>query len=532
MSYFVGAGRATDCRSHTYTLFAICSGADAAKFLQGLTTNDIHHLKHANDSQFTCFLNNKGRALAEATVSLAAERRASGADAGAPAPAPLYLLDVHAAQKDEMLKHLKTYKLRSKVDILDLSASHAAAAAVPTDPFSLSEGARNSRSTRDTDAILTHVRQAADSKDAPFAVYRDPRATRMGVRTILPRDLHLPSLQSLPLPHAPELEYHALRLLLGIPEGREAADMVPLEWNLSFLNGVSFDKGCYVGQELMARTHFRGLIRKRVLPVYFGPAGAPPRNVACADPIATALVRHSDGQTEKGHGVGGHGHGKGHGPAQTHAQHKDKDHSSKIHHGQHALVNDSPAHTHHLRLPFPYVDRQWRGHVGLGDGVVSADPEDKESRVGKVVAWVPGLNLGLAMIRLEHIDHTLPRAPSKAGASAAAASSGAGAGGGGAGESHRESVAAVTGVADAEDDCNSEAVVASYRAVHERCKARPVNFYVSADGGSGSGAAAAAGGGGHGTQQPYHVTPILPTWWRHVAHGGVEETPVVTTPGA
>jgi len=68
--------------------------------------------------------------------------------------------------------------------------------------------------------------------------------------------------------------YHALRLCYGVPEGVHdivAEENLPLECNLDWLNGVSFSKGCYVGQELTARTHFQGLIRKRMMPVSLAP---------------------------------------------------------------------------------------------------------------------------------------------------------------------------------------------------------------------------------------------------------------------
>ena len=58
-----------------------------------------------------------------------------------------------------------------------------------------------------------------------------------------------------------------LRLLHGALEGTEVDGVIPLECNLDWLNGVVFDKGCYLGQELTARTHYRGLLRKRCFPV-------------------------------------------------------------------------------------------------------------------------------------------------------------------------------------------------------------------------------------------------------------------------
>ncbi len=65
--------------------------------------------------------------------------------------------------------------------------------------------------------------------------------------------------------------YHALRVFYGIPEGAydmELDTSLPLEFNLDWLNGISFTKGCYMGQELTSRTHHTGVIRKRLMPYY------------------------------------------------------------------------------------------------------------------------------------------------------------------------------------------------------------------------------------------------------------------------
>ena len=65
-------------------------------------------------------------------------------------------------------------------------------------------------------------------------------------------------------------ELYALQLqLLGVPSTAQlhGADVLPIESNLDLLNAVSFSKGCYIGQELTARTHFRGVVRKRLLPI-------------------------------------------------------------------------------------------------------------------------------------------------------------------------------------------------------------------------------------------------------------------------
>lgn len=97
----------------------------------------------------------------------------------------------------------------------------------------------------------------------------DPRLVALGHRLLLP-----PSCSPLPfLPNTtlarPPSSYFLHRCKLGVAEGAEIprAKALPLEYNLDYLRGVSFHKGCYIGQELTARTHHTGVVRKRILPL-------------------------------------------------------------------------------------------------------------------------------------------------------------------------------------------------------------------------------------------------------------------------
>ncbi|XP_045706507.1 putative transferase CAF17, mitochondrial isoform X2 [Phyllostomus hastatus] len=96
---------------------------------------------------------------------------------------------------------------------------------------------------------------------------RDPRTVRMGWR-LLTQD-EGPAL--LPRARLGDVwDYHRHRYQQGVPEGVHDLPpgvALPLESNLAFMNGVSFTKGCYIGQELTARTHHMGIIRKRLFPV-------------------------------------------------------------------------------------------------------------------------------------------------------------------------------------------------------------------------------------------------------------------------
>ena len=101
---------------------------------------------------------------------------------------------------------------------------------------------------------------------------RDPRLPELGDRMIFPAGYTPPG--KIVTPDA----FRNFRLRLGVAEGCleiPTGEALPLEYNLDALNGISYTKGCYVGQELTARTHFRGVIRKRLMPVsFFAPASA------------------------------------------------------------------------------------------------------------------------------------------------------------------------------------------------------------------------------------------------------------------
>jgi folate-binding protein YgfZ len=94
----------------------------------------------------------------------------------------------------------------------------------------------------------------------------DPRNPRLGIRVIASQDAEIPQ-EFLELQRSGGYERH--RLALGVPEHDQdliSDKSLPLECNLHWLNGISFSKGCYLGQELTARTHFKGVIRKRIIP--------------------------------------------------------------------------------------------------------------------------------------------------------------------------------------------------------------------------------------------------------------------------
>jgi folate-binding protein YgfZ len=199
------------------------AGPDRVGFLQGLVSNDVAAAAPGH-AVWAALLTPQGKWLADFFVLSDGER---------------LLLDVEAAQAAMVAQRLSRYRLRSAVSIAPAALRiHAAWDGTPT--------------TTDTIA-------------AP-----DPRLSDAGWRVLAPA----------PLPaNASEQDYDLHRLALGLPDGSrdlEAEKTVLLEAGFDELNGVSWDKGCYMGQELTARTKYRGLVKRRLVPVSVtGPLPAP-----------------------------------------------------------------------------------------------------------------------------------------------------------------------------------------------------------------------------------------------------------------
>jgi len=228
-------------------------GPDSPDFLQGLVTNDVNHLEPADNGEallrrslYTMFLNTGGRVLYEGIL-------VSGA-------ADSFLLDCDAGLVDKVLKHLKMYKLRKKVQLKILPDYETWAlfdTRTPTADQSLSSVAQDFKDL----GIL---------QDECAYCTSDPRVKALGFRIFAPKKL--PELcYQLREMDGPET-FSNLRHRLGVPEGGdevESGRALPLEYNVEYAHGVSFHKGCYIGQELTARTHHTGVIRKRVMPLAF-----------------------------------------------------------------------------------------------------------------------------------------------------------------------------------------------------------------------------------------------------------------------
>lgn len=200
------------------------AGADAAHFLDNLLT--ARTPTAPGEARFSALLTPQGKIIADMIV-LATEGG--------------FRLDVPRIVLADLIRRLQLYRLRAKVEIGvldDLAVAVAWGGAVPL-----------------VDTLA----------------YDDPRLPALGRRFLLP------AAEAAQLASAPEADWQAHRIALGVPEGGMDflyGDAFPHEADMDQLGGIDFDKGCYVGQEIVSRMQHRGTARTRIIP--FAVCGRPP----------------------------------------------------------------------------------------------------------------------------------------------------------------------------------------------------------------------------------------------------------------
>jgi folate-binding protein YgfZ len=214
------------------------SGADALTFLQALITRDLDSLS-PEQAVYGALLTPQGKYLFDFFLARQGDE---------------LLLDGEAARLGALAKRLNMYRLRADVQITDISADWEVCAAFG--------------STVATTLALTGGAGAAMAYGEGVA-FMDPRLDGAGARIIAPTGQGGAMLAAAGIGPGEAAEYDYFRLGLALPDsGRDLVvdKSLMLESNLEFLRGVDFDKGCFVGQELTARTKYRALVHKRLLP--------------------------------------------------------------------------------------------------------------------------------------------------------------------------------------------------------------------------------------------------------------------------
>jgi folate-binding protein YgfZ len=207
------------------------AGEDARRFLNGLVTNDAGKVLPGSPS-FAALLTPQGKIIADFILAEAGPDDGGG-----------FFLDCPRALTETLVEKLTFYKLRAKVTVQDLSAALGVMAA--WDSAGLSEYGLS---------------------------YTDPRLPALGTRTILPPDVVKEAAADLGGTLTDAGAYDAHRIALGVPRGGTDfmyGDTFPHEADMDQLAGVDFDKGCYVGQEVVSRVEHRSSARSRLVPVAF-----------------------------------------------------------------------------------------------------------------------------------------------------------------------------------------------------------------------------------------------------------------------
>jgi tRNA-modifying protein YgfZ len=207
------------------------AGDDARGFLNGLLTADIGRVT-PHDAHFGALLTPQGKIIVDMIVA-----EAPGEDGGG------FFLDVPKALAKSCVDRLNFYKLRAKVIVEDLS-----------------------------EVLGVMAVWEGDATTEYGLCYRDPRLAVLGHRIMLPPHLAAEAARNLGATQMPAAAFEAHRIAFGIPRGGLDfiyGDAFPHEVDMEQLNGVDFDKGCFVGQEVVSRMEHRGNVRTRIVPVAY-----------------------------------------------------------------------------------------------------------------------------------------------------------------------------------------------------------------------------------------------------------------------
>jgi len=217
----------------------LVSGEDAKDFLQNIITNDINKVSYKN-SIFAALLTPQGKYLNEFFIIHSNKG---------------YLLDCSENSTGELIKDLSKYKLRSKVQIEDLSSEFVI-------------GIIKNLRFQELQKELKSNENTITYRDTP--IFLDPRNKELGARIISNLEKFYLTIKKLNLNIIDSKEYYSLAHKLGVPEKgllNLKDQLFGLEANFEVLQAIDFKKGCYVGQENTARMKLKNKLRRRLLPI-------------------------------------------------------------------------------------------------------------------------------------------------------------------------------------------------------------------------------------------------------------------------
>ena len=247
------------------------TGSDSMDFLQGIISNDIT-LVSPNKTIYAALLTPQGKYLFDFFISQSGEK---------------LLIECEKDRVPDLMKRLSIYKLRANADLVDETETYSIFA-IWGDDAAQATGLHNERG-------LAHEISGGTQ-------FIDPRLNTAGVRSVLPIEVAEAQLQSLAAEPASASDYDLHRLKLGLPDA--SRDLVVdkailIESGFDELNGVDWNKGCYMGQELTARTKYRGLVKKRLISVFIEGAAPEPGTPIMVGDKNAGEMRSSNA----GHGI-------------------------------------------------------------------------------------------------------------------------------------------------------------------------------------------------------------------------------------
>jgi len=235
------------------------SGEDARKFLDNLVTTSLDEVR-AGVGRFGALLTPQGKIIADFLVTEAPSGHGGG-----------LLLDCPRELAEPLATKLNFYKLRAKVTVENLSADFGVLAAWGGEPSTV-----------------------------PDLAFADPRSAALGWRILLPEAVAERASALIGAQWTTPAAYEAHRIACGVPRGGidfAYGDAFPHETNMDHLHGVDFDKGCYVGQEVVSRMQHRGTARTRIVSVLVEePAPAAGASIVAGDKSIGTMGSSADGR--------------------------------------------------------------------------------------------------------------------------------------------------------------------------------------------------------------------------------------------
>jgi folate-binding protein YgfZ len=242
------------------------SGADQRTFLQGLISQDVANVT-PQQSAYGALLTPQGKYLHDFIMVQRGDK---------------LLLDCEQGRSADLVSRLSRFRLRADV-ALDLRADFKVFVAF---------GDRTAR------ALGLEGSPGTTLQDGHVSLMVDPRTDRLGCRLIGPAEDIAAILGQSDLRAAEFRDYDQLRISLGVPDGSrdmEIEKSILLESNIDDLHGIAWEKGCYMGQELTARTKYRGLVKRRLVAFEAVDNDAAPGDPLVADGKVVGEVRSASG---------------------------------------------------------------------------------------------------------------------------------------------------------------------------------------------------------------------------------------------